>query len=346
MGRIDWTKALLSMECKPYSVKDDPFEDIVVGLEPSSDLRRRNLGQIMTYAELSFEKQHRTHHYTIVFFGRNARIVRWDRAGAIVTPRIDYKTRAGGIIIARFIWRYFRLSAEARGHDTTASPVVRGSADYDYMKQVATTVLPYGEHARKLFEDSLKNPEATWWKLWVDDREFLVGEPQFVAAGVCGRGTRGYVALETCESAAAQRLKVESEKSGGGEQQDGGAKQKQAQSPFVWLKDCWRVAHEGMEREGDILATLNKGDVPYVPHLVCHSDIPGQQTLTKALWESQNPDSAAGKCPFKTHQHYRMVSREVGLPMSQFNSGLELIFLISMCILGKLYLISDMTRLM
>ena len=66
MGRIDWTKALLSLEFKPYSVKDDPFEDIVVGLEPSSDLRRRNLGQIMTYAELSFQKQHRTHHYTIV----------------------------------------------------------------------------------------------------------------------------------------------------------------------------------------------------------------------------------------------------------------------------------------
>ncbi|CDO73967.1 hypothetical protein BN946_scf185043.g15 [Trametes cinnabarina] len=186
-----------------------------------------------------------------------------------------------------------------------------------------------GEHARKMFYNSVmitktakgqdKDSEgaaihAPFWRLTVHDasgnRHFLVGNPHTTASSLAGRGTRTYVAIDA-------------------EDRNG---------PFVYLKDAWRVAHEGIEQEGSILSVLNDdsndGPVEGVPTLICHGDVEDQVTFSQKVWQEKHPDVKTEDCPLKTHRHYRLVVKEVCLPMRDFLSFLELVLLIHFCIEG------------
>ena len=49
-----------------------------------------------------------------------------------------------------------------------------------------------------------------------------------------------------------------------------------------------------------------------------------------------SPSSFYRPAPMKTHRHYRIVVREVGLPMSYFKNAKELVYLLARGISGKL----------
>ncbi|KAI0753150.1 hypothetical protein C8Q80DRAFT_496554 [Daedaleopsis nitida] len=305
----------LSAECKPAEEADDPFDDNARNYQATSDRRRANFGQIISYAALVFAKQQRTHYFTVLFLGAMARIVRWDRGGAIVTKKFNYTEEPGKL--GRFFWHFVRLSEAQRGHDTSVAHVKSTSDDYQLMRARADNPRlegdgdvkhAIGEHARLLFKESLKS-NVPWYRIRVsgkqDGRDFLVGAPHFISPGLVGRGTRGYVAIDCSDP----------------------------QGPFVYLKDAWRVAHESIEQEGSILAYLNDektGKVERVPTLVCHGDVEDQKTVSQDVWKIHHPD--ATDCPIKFHRHYRLVVQEVGLPMCRFDSAEELIYLIGGCI--------------
>ncbi|KAI0767090.1 hypothetical protein C8Q74DRAFT_1204009 [Fomes fomentarius] len=315
-GHTKWSSIELSVEIKPEPVQDDPFDESAPDYQPAALKRQEVLGQLQSYAALIFDKQHRTHHFSIIFFGTMARIIRWDRSGIIFTEKFNYKQNSA--LLGRFLWRFARLSRDKRGHDPTAVPVLKDSDEYNLMVHRAKTprevkvaegvTAVVGEHARHLFESSL-DKNSTWWKLKIGDRYFLVGAPHFIASGLAGRATRGYVAID---------LKAD-------------------YGPFVYLKDCWRVAHDHIQREGDILEYLNDaktGKVPNIPTLVCHDDIEEQRTQTQDVWKEQRSGGTTVPCPLKTYRHYRMVVEEVCLPMKEFRSGRELIGLLIMCMLA------------
>ncbi|KAJ2988213.1 hypothetical protein NUW54_g9184 [Trametes sanguinea] len=165
-------------------------------------------------------------------------------------------------------------------------------------------------------KDKAKTPviigPAPLWRLTVYDstgpREFLVGLPHTTAGTLAGRGTRTYVAIDV------------SQKNG----------------PFVYLKDAWRVDHEGIEQEGKILAVLNDnsggGPVSSVPTLLCHGDVGAQVTLSQEEWNLQHPGVDPKDCRLKAHRHYRLVVKEVCLPMRDFKSSHDLIMLLLDCI--------------
>ncbi|KAI0753140.1 hypothetical protein C8Q80DRAFT_1150239 [Daedaleopsis nitida] len=305
----------LSAECKPAEEADDPFDDNARNYQATSDRRRANFGQIISYAALVFAKQQRTHYLTVLFLGAMARIVRWDRGGAIVTKKFNYTEEPGKL--ARFFWHFVHLSKAQRGHDTSVAHVLSLSDDYRLMRARADNPRlkgdgdvkhAIGEHARHLFKESLKS-NVPWYRIRVggkqDGRDFLVGAPHFISPGLVGRGTRGYVAIDCSDP----------------------------QGPFVYLKDAWRVAHESIEQEGSILAYLNDektGKVERVPTLVCHGDVDEQKTVSQDAWKMHHPD--ATDCPVKFHRHYRLVVKEVGLPMSQFESAEQLVYLLARCI--------------
>ncbi|OSD00249.1 hypothetical protein PYCCODRAFT_1469576 [Trametes coccinea BRFM310] len=325
-----WSSIELSIECKTEPTQQDPFDDGSAWPEPSSIMRKDVLGQIMCYAVLVFDNQHRTHHFTLLLLGAMARIIRWDRSGLLATHKFDYTKKPQ--YLALFLWRFGRLTPEQRGHDSTAERILPGSATYKLMHARAATPMKagdgsaIGEHARELFKDSLfiKAPAkddstktvvlgpAPLWRLTVHDsrgcRTFLVGLPHTTAGTLAGRGTRTYVALD------------EGDKDG----------------PLVYLKDAWRVAHDRMEQEGKILELLNDdsggGPVNGVPTLHCHGDVEGQVTLSQSVWRDKNPDAKPEDSPFKTHNHYRLVVKEVCLPMREFVSFHELLVLIAICI--------------
>ncbi|KAI0359627.1 hypothetical protein OH77DRAFT_1043374 [Trametes cingulata] len=303
--RTDWSTIELSIECKRSGELDDVFDDKEPTGQPFSERRRENLGQIMNYATLVFERQQRTHHYTVIIFASNARIVRWDRSGAVFSPAFNYKKEPAKLGL--FLWRFSHASAKARGHDSTAFRVLLDSDDHALMVKFAAQKLSEGDHARQLFAESLVD-NWPWWKLTVGAgpgcRQYLVGKPSFIAPGVVGRGTRGYVALDPTDP----------------------------KHPFVYLKDCWRLEHLRSEQEGAILAYLNEKGVRYIPTGLCHGDVEGQRTVAHDIWTRTHKEGE--ECHLKTHVHYRLVVEEVGLPLKTFANGKELVRMFMHCFIA------------
>ncbi len=307
-----WSAVEVFIECKPEHTQDDPFDDDAEGFRPSGERRQGNLGQIMSYASLVFEHQHREHQYSVVLLGEMARIVRWDHSGVVATEKFNYQQAPN--MLGRFFWRLCHMSAAKRGHDTTVQQVDSDSADYELMCRRAAnplfakgTKVELGQHARLLFSAALK--EGPTCKIRTRDdkgeRCFLVGAPHFASPELAGRATRCYVAID-CSN---------------------------PEGPFVHLKDAWRVDHDGMEREGDVVRYLNEQKVKGVPTLVCHSDVEDQVTDSQEVWKLRHGQT--DQCLMKKHRHYRIVVQEVGLSMSRFKNGKELIYLIGTCIEGE-----------
>ncbi|TFK88460.1 hypothetical protein K466DRAFT_450372, partial [Polyporus arcularius HHB13444] len=314
--RVNWSRLEMGIECKLKRTDQDPFDDRSADGEPVAAARKKALGQILSYAELVFKHQQRTSQFMVLFLSHYARVVHFDRSGVYTTHKFCYKTE--GALLSDFLVRYSRLQPEHRGLDTTAQRIEADSP-------LGLAMVKWGEdsnaedHVKKLFKNSLDSSWA-WWKLQVhvekkhpnqplpriEVQEFVVGKPHFQAGGVACRGTRGYVAV---------RLDEKGELHG----------------PFVYLKDAWRVDHPGIEREGNILQTLNDNTVPFVPTLVCHGDVPGQVTRSQAVWEEANKGK---KCRMKKHQHYRVVVAEVGKPLDQFDRGYTLVKAVMFCIVA------------
>lgn len=317
--RMDWSTVEIPIECKNHPTQEDPFDDSALDGAPAAELRKAALGQILSYAELVFRYQQRSHLFLVYFLGDFVRLIFIDHGGLYVTHKLNYKEK--GEKIAEFFWRYSRMTPTERGHDPTAVRVTHDSKLGQEMKRMAQPPKKIDErdYIRDMFKQSL-DYKWPWWCLSVPvvsnegtpeevfNRKFLVGKPHFQAPGVAGRATRGYVALP---------LNYNDEVEG----------------PFVYLKDAWRVAREGREREGSILAELNELKVQSVPTLVCHGDIPGQATISQKIWPAYHPD--AEDCPLKLHQHYRLVVKEVGKPLDQFKNGFELVYALFCCIEGE-----------
>lgn len=77
------------------------------------------LGQITSYAAAQLGAQYRSHAFSVLIVRDHARIIRWDREGAIVTSAIKYNTEPH---LADFFQRYTGASPKLCGIDTPISP--------------------------------------------------------------------------------------------------------------------------------------------------------------------------------------------------------------------------------
>ncbi|KAI0767044.1 hypothetical protein C8Q74DRAFT_926778 [Fomes fomentarius] len=313
---VDWSELEIPIECKTKPNDQDPFEDDSPHYEPTVDSRKAVLGQILSYAELVFRHQQRTFFYMVVFLGDYARILRIDRSSIFATEKFNYKTESSKL--SQFLSRYTKLPPAKRGHDTSATRVRPGTKLWKKMLSRRTDTPK--DHRQQYFSDSLDENWA-WWELKVPVgtthyEKFLVGKPHFIAPGVVGRGTRGYVALPVNSKG-------------------------KAKGKFVYLKDAWRVDHPGIDQEGSILQELNEKNVQHVPTLVCHGDLAGAEQVTdwRDFWAEchavKGVKPAASASPLKRHQHYRLVVKEVGKPLHEFgDSSVELILALFYCLLA------------
>ncbi|KAH9855997.1 hypothetical protein C2E23DRAFT_751060 [Lenzites betulinus] len=343
-GRTDWSTIEIIIECKKAATETDPFDETYDNDEASAVKRREALGQILSYAELVLNRQQRTHQYMILFIGVNARIVRIDRSGLVVTNRFSY---VNNTTLVEFLRAYGEMRPSERGHDPTAVRLKPESEEVKRMKAAAKEMVEAATRAAKRktaaadangvpedyvpeyvpqqFMDTLDEAHP-WWKLTVHDessagttkpreRHFLVAKPCFNAAGVVGRTTRGYIALEW-----------EDDK---GAEEEGSSTEKTGTTPrtntLVFLKDAWRVDSVAIDKEGATLQVLHEEKVPFVPTLLCHGDVPDQNTsVTVDLWEKNCSERKPLK-PLKLHQHYRLVVKEVGKPLDKIKSGFHLL---------------------
>lgn len=311
-GRTNWSLVEIAIECKMEATAGDPFDGTIDTDEPVAVSRRKVLGQILSYAEFVFQRQHRTCQYMLLFLGKFARIVRIDRAGIFATGKFSY--RKEGTKLAKFLHYYTSRSAADRGHDITAERLDPNSDDAERMR-TRVKRLKADDYVGLQFKASL-DEAWPWWRLEVTDERdknkkhgFFVGKPHFQASGVAGRTTRGYIAI----SAEVKNNKFVNNK-------------------FVYLKDAWRVVSDNIDKEGAVLEVLRQHKVEHVPTPICHGDIPGQETKTQAVWPKYHDGE---KCHLKHHQHYRLVVKEVGKPLEEFSNGFQLFTAILCAVTGE-----------
>ena len=100
--------AELIVEVK-LDVLDDPFK-----VTPDDKgLLCDTLGQMTRYATAHLAAQFHTHAFSVLVFPKWARLMRWDRAGVVVSERISLNQSH----LAEFFWRFNHADAEDRGHD-------------------------------------------------------------------------------------------------------------------------------------------------------------------------------------------------------------------------------------
>ena len=105
--------------------KSDPFIDakansvlghVFIRDTPSYlDKIEQTLGQIAAYAAAVCARQYRTHCFTISIFGPIARIIRWDRAGAIVSRAFNYHDEEQWL--TEFARHYSNATYAQQGYD-------------------------------------------------------------------------------------------------------------------------------------------------------------------------------------------------------------------------------------
>ncbi|RPD57770.1 hypothetical protein L226DRAFT_615155 [Lentinus tigrinus ALCF2SS1-7] len=303
----DWSHLEITIVCK-RDFAEDPFDNTTANAESFAEARKSALGQILSYAELVLQNQHRKHHFMIMFLGTFARLVCIDRACIFATRRFSYVENESWLM--EFLWRYGKLTPGQRGFDPSARRLHPEESLAQLMREKRDAAvdgkIAVQPHILEAYKDSLDD-KVPWWKLDVYDededvtRSFVVGKPHFLAPGVRGRGTRCYIAQEVLKD----------------------DKGKPKLGDFVYLKDAWRVKHDEIEKEGTTLKFLNKNNVPYVPTVVCHGDLPDQLTDSRAKWMEYNPGQ--DYYPIKEHQHYRIVVKEIGKSLSRFKNSRELV---------------------
>ncbi|KAI1788236.1 hypothetical protein LXA43DRAFT_649327 [Ganoderma leucocontextum] len=335
-----WSDQIIPIEFAQPATGADPFDISEPRCDDDEvkDVQALSFKRISTTVELLFAAQHRVAVFMLFVIGRKFRFTRWDRAGVLVTPAVDYFENCA--TFCDVLSRISRLDAAALGFDLSATRILPGTAEFLEMDCAARRNsddvdhterdLAAGEvegpfvfeYARTLFRDSLV---VDWprHRLEVSSgpavRYYLAGKPTFLADGVAGRGTRGYVALD-CQT-----------------------------GRFVWLKDVWRMSYMAADTEGVILRHLNLAGIDGVPTLICHGDVSEQVTIASdwsdipctsasptschssasldasALHRDQDVSDETTHRPLRQHTHYRIAVEEICLPLDRFANGKQLV---------------------
>ncbi|KAI1791534.1 hypothetical protein LXA43DRAFT_973007 [Ganoderma leucocontextum] len=307
---------------------------------PTEPYRRKD---VIARAQHQFAVQHLTAVFVVVVGHDFVQPVRCDRSGTVLSRPKDYIRDPA--VLPDLFWRLSMLTEEQLGLDPMSVPILPGTSHYNFMKNLAQRHddidipwhdgaavppkvvhydplrLQHWRHARSWFRglldpadnDDFKHDKPLWKLIMPNDeepdvpREFLVGAPlsyrPSVGASIDERNTRVFVAYDL------EALQ------------------------FVCLKDTWReVAVDGvlLEREGEVLRRLNRAGVPYVPTLMCEADLPGQDTRTPEFWTTWDrfPDNEE---PTRL-RHYRMVTEEICLQLSEVSSSRQLVSVMHDCI--------------
>ncbi|ETW82607.1 hypothetical protein HETIRDRAFT_314935 [Heterobasidion irregulare TC 32-1] len=278
---------------RKYSAKESKLHVF----EHNSNAGNKSRGQITSYAAAQLGAQCRTFLFSIIFIDNFVRFIRWDRAGAIVTERVNWKDDPSRL--AMFLWRFSHSSDSARGHDTTVSIPTSDEITCAKvaLKQYALEVtMAQGGSESDILKAPFSSDDSFRKFRVLDDEDrrehfFVASHPEWYTNSPTGRGTKGYVAYDI------------------------------ATGKVVYLKDSWRYVAEGYKKEGETYRDLLKANVQRIPRLLCSSDIDGQETRTHQFYGEPWCSRVSA---VKHHQHHRLVLRDLGRPLRQYNSTKEL----------------------
>ena len=213
----------------------------------------RNL--LISHAKAHFTRQHRTCLFQLVLLDSDARFIRWDRAGAVVSVRFDFIEEPQ--YLAEFLWRFEHMTDEQRGLDPTVSPANKREAALfrdavqeflDGMKAGSRHGVPVRKlpDAERTMDNSGTFPT---WKMHVVDEasgrssNLIINRPFAGHSTVAGRSTRAYLAFDLNEN----RL--------------------------IFLKDSWREDNAMLRAEYKTYQLLHANGVPHIPEILYGGDV-------------------------------------------------------------------------
>jgi hypothetical protein len=180
--------------------KNDPFQEPAL-LEA---LARRDyegsvttietIGRLIAYAVSHLGRGFRTHSFSVCLFKNRARLIRWDRAGAIVTKSFDYVKEP---LLVEFFMRFDQLTPEQRGEDSTvripSEEDILAASDFLTPKQWPEESEEEFEGCKREFDPAtfleylVPNPEAAH----AEPLRFIGPPPTRAQLSLLGRSSRG-----------------------------------------------------------------------------------------------------------------------------------------------------------
>ncbi|KAH9931680.1 uncharacterized protein BXZ73DRAFT_101592 [Epithele typhae] len=215
-------------------------------------LRRLAHGRHIALVEEILARQHRTCLYTAVVSGSQARLYRWDRSGCVVTESFDICQTPN---FANFLLHFHCLSAMERGFDTTLERPA-GAEEALFLQVVTAHVKAQlqleDEDLRKAISEHYEPGNAVvlpvlGHQLPVDERNvrrYVVSRPVTHPISLCGKGTRGYWAVDI------------------------------GTHDIVFIKDTWPYIRDTFDVEGELLRRINRAGVRSAPSLIWHGIVP------------------------------------------------------------------------
>ncbi|KAA1467223.1 hypothetical protein DENSPDRAFT_832218 [Dentipellis sp. KUC8613] len=167
--------------------KDDPFTDpgttdnrLQWRFEVRTKRALKARARMSLFAGAQFAVQFRCFCFSICFIGDcEARLLRWDRGGAIVSERFDFVKDPD--MLKEFLWRFNHLNMESRGWDTSVTLATAEEAAMD------REMFPPGIVVHKVHVKDDADHK---------DHFFLVSKPADYGLVACDKATKCYIALD------------------------------------------------------------------------------------------------------------------------------------------------------
>ncbi|CDO76373.1 hypothetical protein BN946_scf185011.g37 [Trametes cinnabarina] len=153
-GKPDWTHIRLFIEFKRNGPALDPFDDAKSDApEADAESRKAIRNQLINYALVIRNQQHRLFLYSLFVNGPEFRLMRWDHAGIIVTKKRNY-AQDPRLLLSFLAW-FDSLSDEQQGLDPTARLLKKTSRAYMLMDELARN-----DPSDMLYEEGSSVPAA------------------------------------------------------------------------------------------------------------------------------------------------------------------------------------------
>ncbi|KAF9801215.1 hypothetical protein IEO21_10176 [Rhodonia placenta] len=333
LARVRWAWMCVPIELKSKSSRSAfPLGQQIFC--NGGDESRAARGQLADYAARILRRQHRTFCFMITVTRTEARLLRWDRAGAVVTNSFDLTDADKARPLYIFLYRLSKMTPEERGYDPTVVPAT--DEEKELMRD-CKDALPEGDYRRKRLEVAMK-PGWPIYKVMIPQKAVVsvnawraVGEAKAAASASTGPPATGETSVPPpfyskhtsppsedknyrCFLIAGDDFSSDSPIGRGTR---GYIAYDMETRRFVYLKDAWRAASSNSEIK--TYQQLHENLVCFIATPICGGDVIEsddnlQQTRTQEVLST-----------ISRHIHCRLVVEEIGIPIFDYPTGRNLV---------------------
>ncbi|KAI0072740.1 hypothetical protein K474DRAFT_1563278, partial [Panus rudis PR-1116 ss-1] len=273
--------------------------------------------RLISFLSAQLSRQHRTFTFSLCFFGRLVRFLRFDNSGVVVSVEFNYIENPR--VLAEFFWRYSHMLKAERGFD----PCVVSATESE-RKLLTTAVSQYLRHVNAGLAYQLPKMRTTLamdypaYKVTVVGEytgraaNYIIRKPFTDSRSAFGRGTRGYVALELDSNTSSANRDYLAKK-------------------LVFLKDAWRLSYPTMDKEALIYDVLQEKGVPHLPVVHHAGDVYSDfnvdkipQTTVTQTWANTAQGWKRLKIILSTYVHHRTVQK-LAFPLESISHAKQLV---------------------